>query len=242
MPGADPAWARALATSTADRPGLTLLDAAEQARPFLALTDQRLELRWPAGGMHPLYVDFDDPVVGRRIHAGRRDPLARALGLHRKPNQTVVDATCGLGRDSALLLGRGCTIHACERSEVLFALLRDGVRRARLLDKPGEWWGPYAGDAASRLAADEFPDADAIYLDPMFDAPRRRALPGRDMQYLQAAVGADMDAGDLLATARAAAAEKVVVKRHPRQAPLSSPDYSVNARQVCFDVYLHSNA
>lgn len=242
MPGADPQWARLLATPCSDGPGLELLQAPAERLPFLALTPERLELRLPERGMRPLYVDFNDRMVTSRVQTGRRDPLIRALGLHRRPGQTVVDATCGLAQDSATLLGHGCTIHACERSLALLALLRDGVLRARKTPPAADWlarWGGlYPGDAATRLARGEFSAADAVYLDPMFDAPRRHALPGRGMQYLRAIVGPDVDAGHLLAAARAAV-PRVVLKRHPRQPPLARPDFSVDSRRVCFDVYLN---
>lgn len=241
MPGADMGWARTLAAPTAVCPGLALLSEPPANHPFLALTPERLELRLPAGGMHPLFVDFNESVVQRRVHAGRRDQMARALGLHRRPCQTILDATCGIGRDSAVLLGLGCTVSACERSPVMHALLRDGLRRARDAPPACEWlanWkGLEAADAAARLAAGAYPGVEAIYLDPMFRAPQRRALPGREMQMLHAAVGPDIDADELLAAARASGASRTVVKRHPRQLPLAPPDYSVDGRRVCFDVY-----
>lgn len=241
LSGADSEWARVLAAPTGDHPGFHRLSEPTN-QPFLALTADRLELRWPAAAMHPLFVDFNDRTIIKRVRAGRRTPLARALGLRRAPNQTILDATCGLGRDSAVLLGLGCRIHACERSHTLLVLLRDALWRARRASPAGDWlsnWnGLYTGDATARIAAGEFPDATTIYLDPMFQAPRRRALPAREMQYLQALIGPDPDAEKLLTTAQASAAERVVLKRHPRQPPLQPPDYTVDSRQVCFDVYL----
>lgn len=231
-----------MAPSASDLPGLIRLHAAPERFPFLALTPDRLELRWPQQAMHPLYVDFNDRQVISRVHAGSRDPLARAIGLHRKPRQTVLDATCGIGRDSATLLGYGCRVRACERSPALLALLRDGLRRARESLPASRWlanWaGLHAGDATAQLVKGEFCIVDTIYLDPMFDAPRRRALPGREMQYLRATVGPDLDAAELLAAARASAA-RVVLKRHPRQPSIAPPSFSVASRQVCFDVYLN---
>lgn len=238
---ANPDWLHGL-SKTITGADLEYLKQPASDQPYLALTSERLELRWPDSGMHPLYIDFNDPAVHSRIRSGRRDPLARALGIHKRHHQSVFDATCGLGRDSALLLGLGCHLKACERSPVLALLLQDGVRRARNVPPTCDWFENWQGlwqeDAVALMTKDEWPRCNAIYLDPMFRAPRRRALPGRDMQYLQTVVGPDQDIHELLTTARQAEADRVVLKRHPRQPQIIEPNYSVKTRQVCFDVYL----
>lgn len=212
-------------------PAAQLVATPPAQAPYLACTAERLELR--QAGLLPLFVDFHGAEVKRRLRAGRRSPLARALGLHRRPDTSVLDATCGLGRDAAVLLGLDCRVAGIERSPLLHAMLQDGLERAAPL--PG-WGGLIGADAVDWLDAQSAPVADAIYLDPMF-AGHGKALPKKAMQLLRQVVGADPDAPALLAAARRAAAARVVVKRHPRGRPLAPPDYSISGQRAAFDVY-----
>src|SRR5699024_10273062 len=123
----------------------------------------------------------------RRIVAGKRQPLARALGLHRRGGLRVLDATCGLGRDSAVLAGLGCRITAIERHPALHALLADALRRAHMQEPPGHdnWRALHCADALAWLQErGQAADHDVIYLDPMFDSSRRKARPQRALQWL----------------------------------------------------------
>lgn len=191
-------------------------------------------------GVKPLRASFTGPDVERRLRDGRRSALARALGLHRRPGQSVFDATCGLGRDSAVLLGLGCEVRAAERHPVMQALLEDALARAAI-DRPERlrrWQGLLRSDAAQWLASQTAPVADIVYLDPMFEATGRRALPKRPMQDLAAIVGYDPDVDALFAAARDKARRRVVVKRHARAPALAPPDIQVSAKGARFDIYL----
>lgn len=178
--------------------------------------------------------------IERRLRDGRRSALARALGLHRRSGQSVFDATCGLGRDTAVLLGLGCEVRAAERHPVMRVLIEDAVRRAQR-ERPARlrgWRGLIAGDAAAWLAGQAAPVADVVYLDPMFDDQGRRALPKRAMQVLAAVVGEDADVAALFAAARPKAGRRLVVKRHGRAPVLAPPDAQVTARGARFDIYM----
>lgn len=222
------------------RLGLSLLAAPPERGIYLAV-DDGLSLR-DAGtpGAPPLAASFAGSEIDRRLRGGRRSALARALGLHRRPRQSVFDATCGLGRDAAVLLGLGCEVRAAERHPVMQALLEDAVRRAER-DYPARmrgWRGLIRGDAAEWLAAQPAPAADVVYLDPMFGGGGRRALPKRSMQVLAAVVGEDADVAALFAAARAKAGRRLVVKRHGRAQPPAPPDLQIAARGARFDVYM----
>ncbi|MES1944238.1 protein YhiQ [Salinisphaera sp. PC39] len=204
-----------------DADGLGLCDAAAPRTP-------------------PLRADFTGADVDRRLQGGRRSALARALGLHRRPVQSVFDATCGLARDSAVLLGLGCEVRAAERHPVMRALIEDGLARA-MRESPERlqgWHGLVAGDATDWLAARPAPVADVIYLDPMFGDAGRRALPKQPMQTLDTVVGDDEDPERLLAVARARAGRRVVAKRHRRAPALAPPDLRIDTRGARFDIYL----
>ncbi len=85
----------------------------------LAVSATRLELSDAANpATRPIYVDFHSDEIKRRLRAGKRGNLARAIGLNKRPNLSVFDATCGLGRDSSVLMGLGCRVQACERQPV----------------------------------------------------------------------------------------------------------------------------
>lgn len=189
-----------------------------------------------------LRLDFLDGSLQRRLAGGRKSPLARALGLHRRPYQRVLDTTCGLGRDSALLAALGCDVVAIERHPLLFALLEDARRRAAAAQPPPAWlerWSRLVhADACEWLEQPQATGFDTIYIDPMFDTPRRKARPQKSLAWLGDIVGVDTDAGELLTRARARDARRTVVKQHARAQPLAPPDRQVRGKAVRFDIYL----
>ena len=63
------------------------------------------------------------------------------------------------------------------------------------------------------------------------------------MQACRALAGPPTDTSALLAAARAAARDRVVVKRHPQHPPLADDvSFEVRGDRVRFDVYLTSGA
>ncbi len=211
---------------------------------LLVVRPDRLELRdtQPAAP-GPIYADFlgSRPAEYRRRAGNRKQPLARAVGLpDRTP--TVVDATAGLGRDAFRLAMLGCRVTAIERSPVVGALLRDGLRRARtvpeledLLDQRLTLLTGDARDHLAQLSDDERPDV--VYLDPMFPvAPNASALTKKEMRVFHLLVGDDGDADSL---ARAAARHRVVVKRMSNTPTLGGePDICYPGKIARYDVYL----
>lgn len=190
---------------------------------------------------HGLAIDLLDPGIARRLAGGRKSLLARALGLRRHPQPRVLDTTCGLGRDSANLAGLGCRVHALERHPVLHALLADALARAREAATPPAWLGNWAGlehaDARDWLADSPPGQFDIVYIDPMFEAGRRKARPQKALAWLNELVGSDNDAARLLAIARRHAGRLTVVKQHARSQPLAPVDRQVQGKAVRFDIY-----
>lgn len=196
-----------------------------------------------------IFADWLTPDLNRRIAAGRRQPIAKACGLHkpRLPDAgplRVLDATAGLGRDGFLLASLGADTSLLERNPTTCALLRDARVRA-LAD-------PRSADAAARIdviegdAAIVLADAaharrwDVIYLDPMYPDDGKTALPSKEMQLLRELTGGDADADALLAPALASGARRVVVKR-PSKAPWlagTKPSLTLDGTQLRFDIYL----
>lgn len=207
----------------------------------------RLELRATgAAAPGPVYVDFAAGALGFRArHGGRgKEPLARAVGIRGTGVPTVLDATAGLGRDAFILATLGCEVRLVERSPIIAALLRDGLRRAA--DHPAtREIVPHLhlrpGDAIAALAQPaEAGPPDVVYLDPMYPHRGKSALVKKEMRMLRALVGEDPDAPQLLAVALRAARRRVVVKRSRLASALPGPEpsHSLTGSTTRFDIYL----
>ena len=195
-----------------------------------------LKLRAPeAAGAYELGLMSAEPSMARRLRTARRtDPLPRAVGMHRRRVERLVDATAGLGRDAMVLASLGCTVTALERVPALCMLLHLAADAAALpvevVQTDAVSWLQRARDAA------EAPDV--VYLDPMF-SEQGKAQVKKEMQACRALAGPAEDAHQLLAAARAAARDRVIVKRHPHHSPLADDaSFEVHGDRVRFDVYL----
>lgn len=194
----------------------------------------------------------------RKFGGGRKQDLPRAIGLDKRADLHVLDMTAGLGRDAFVLAGLGATVTMLERNPVIHALLADGLQRA----------SQYAEQGDSQLLAiiqrmklfhdnamawsdslNEGPQADVIYLDPMFPARQKSAKVKKEMQAFHVLVGEDNDAGQLLPLALRQARYRVVVKR-PVQAPVlagkeladkelagMAPSYAYTGKSTRYDIY-----
>lgn len=219
-----------------------------EARGFaftLEETAQGLELR----ALHrhnygAISADWTGAELRRRIAGGRRQPLARAAGLHRDPGLSVLDANAGLGRDGYTLAALGAHVTLVERNPGIAALLRDAHRRA-LADAQAQAVAQrielIQDQALAVLAAGR--QWDVVYLDPMYPDDGKTALPGKEMQILRDLTGGDADADALLPPALHCARLRVVVKRPPKAPHLAGiePSMSLRSTQLRFDVYLKNS-
>lgn len=226
------------ARAVGDELGLPVVTSPDDASLLLMSTARGLALQETgADAPGPVVIELVRGKVGwRKQHgASTRDPLCRALGLH-KGTRTVVDATAGLLVDSMALVHAGLEVVAIERSPVVHALQRDALART----------GGVAGltlvqgDAITLLRAwagtERAPDA--VLVDPMYDDERSSIAP-KEMRALRLAVGADVDGPALLEAARQCARARVVVKRG-RHAPAlgGAPSFVQAGRSTRFDVYV----
>lgn len=220
-------------------------DAAEPGRFRLERMQGCLQLR----ALHrPAYAalaaDWLAADLRRRIGGGRRQLLARAVGLHRNPCARVIDATAGLGRDGFTLAALGAEVIMLERHPTVSALLRDAQLRALQAADPA------LREAAARCTITEADAAawlrsaparaDAIHLDPMYPEDGKSALPQKAMQLLRELTGGDADADRLLEAALDGAAPRVAVKR-PLKAPWlggRAPSAALRGTQSRYDLYL----
>ncbi|MES0874137.1 class I SAM-dependent methyltransferase [Sinimarinibacterium thermocellulolyticum] len=221
-----------------ETPGLAARGFAFALEP----TDEGLQLRARHRPKYaPLRIDWTSREQRRRVAGGKKQLLARAIGLHKHADLHVLDATGGLGRDAWTLAALGARVDLVERQPLLAALLRDAHTRA-LAD-------PQHAATAQRLQVIEADAAvvlggdarwDVVHLDPMYPDHGRHALPQREMQLLRELVGDDADADALLAPARAACRLRTVVKRqlHAPHLGDQAPDFQLAGTQARYDVYL----
>ena len=214
---------------------------------ILGYRQQRLCVWHPGGHESPVSVDFGygslngsqgHGALGYRLAADRvrHERVVRAVG--KCPEQgRLVDATAGLGRDSALLAAAGWQVVMLERQPVLQALLRDGLSRA--------------GDFATRMTLEAgdsrdwlvgHPDSmDVVYLDPMFPQRSKSAAIKKELLWVQqlCSVDSQQDEQVLLSAGLVCARRRVVVKRPLRAPPLAgvAPASSLTGKTVRFDIY-----
>jgi 16S rRNA (guanine1516-N2)-methyltransferase len=218
----------------------------------LIQTAERLELQDSENPkMGAVYVDF---VEGKARHrrefgGGKGQDIAKAIGLNKYSNPTIVDATAGLGRESFVLASLGCNVIMLERNHTVFALLADGFKRAQQCDdevlqdiiQRMTLLNTSAQDWLSTLIPPSYPDV--IYLDPMFPERQKSALVQKEMRFFHSVVGNDDDDADLVTLARSKVLKRVVVKR-PQKAPLLGniqPAFVIGEKAaIRFDVYLPS--
>jgi 16S rRNA (guanine1516-N2)-methyltransferase len=228
------------------------LSPGAQSQGFLyalVLTAARLELSALAEKTQgPIYSNLWDAEIRRRIQGGRRQPLARACGLHREGALRILDATAGLGRDAVVLAGLGCQVTLLERVPVTAALLQDGLTRACLEPDCGDWVRERVvflqQDAREFMQAVQQKSHDVVYLDPMYPVTNKSALAKKEMRVLRAIAGDDLDADQLLQAALEYAAQRVVVKRAPNAGYLAGlvPDHQAKGNRARYDVYFTRKA
>ncbi|WP_273456594.1 class I SAM-dependent methyltransferase [Nevskia ramosa] len=198
-----------------------------------------------------IHADWLTADVSRRIGAGRKQALGKAIGLH-KPRMPedgllhVLDATAGLGRDAYLMAALGARVTLVERNPTVCALLRDALARVLATSATqaiGERIAIIEADACAFMALAENRAAfDVVHLDPMYPDDGKAALPSKEMQILRDLTGGDADADELLAPALLAARHRVVVKRPSKAPPLAGvePSLRFEGTQLRFDVYLRN--
>ena len=223
---------------------------------LLHITTDKLELRKvegkknkPSKNSLAIAVDFaEGKAQHRRLHGGGKgQDIAKAVGLHKITEPTVLDLTAGMGGDAFVLASLGATVTMVERNPIVHALLNDALSRAKLKndDELQDILGLLSlikHDAISYLEQlDETQIPDVIYLDPMFPSRAKSAQVKKEMQFFHEIVGADSDSESVLQQALQCAKKRIVVKR-PRLAPQLSdelkPAFEITGKSTRYDVYL----
>lgn len=197
----------------------------------------------------PIWVDFIGPAAEyrRKQSSVRNESIAKACGLKSGKRPSILDATAGLGRDGFVLAALGSDVNLVERNPAVAALLFDGLNRAKQDAELGQWIDQrlklnHASSFDFLAQVADYPEPqkpDVVYLDPMFPHKKKSAAVKKEMKSFQGLVGADPDAEGLLALARNAATERVVVKRPSYAEPLAEvkASFAITSKKHRFDVY-----
>lgn len=187
-----------------------------------------------------LEIDFhkDHLNYQRQGLRGKNELLSKALG-YSKGVRKVLDLSAGLGIDAVFMTQLGFQVTALERSQLLFVLLDEALKKAPELQSKLKFIG---ADSAEYLkAATSSRDADAIYFDPMYPHKKKKALPKQEMVVFRELVGHDEDASHVLEEALKWPVSRVVVKR-----PLGAEEllpgvrHAFEGKVVRYDVYMRS--
>jgi|TARA_R110001606_G_scaffold67321_4_gene154248 16S rRNA (guanine1516-N2)-methyltransferase len=195
------------------------------------------------GAPKPVYVDFTSGTVDhrRRFGGGKGQDIAKAVGLNKRANLSVLDATAGLGRDAFVLACLGCSVSLCERVGFVRAMLEDGLYRASFHHEVAEIVAKMPLLDADITAIDTSEMFDVVYLDPMYPhTDKSSAAAKKEMAFFRDLVGKDLDADSLLPYAMRLAQYRVVVKR-PKGAPFlnsAEPTYQLEGKSGRFDIYV----
>lgn len=220
------------------------LNILDSKKAQLVLTASRLEIRVPQLG-GPVFIDF---TAGKNQHrrqfgGGRGQPIAKAVGLKKGANPSIIDATAGLGRDAFVFASLGCQVTLVEQQPLVAALLADAMQRAQTNAETAEIIARmqlHHVDAMDYLASlSEAERPDVVYLDPMYPAREKSALVKKEMQLLHQLVGPDSNSEDLLNLARKVALKRVTVKR-PKGADYfanQKPHVSIESKNTRYDIY-----
>lgn len=225
-------------------------DAAGKFKYHLVYNDHRLELHHNPDlqkfKVLPVYVDFlQKGKIHRRLATATiKDPLAKSVGIKSGARPDIIDATAGLGMDAMQLCWLGCKMTLLERSPVVYALLKDGLIRARKNERLRTLIENNItllhGDA-SRLLHDLSITPQTILLDPMYPEEKKGPKNKKEMRVLRQLVGDDTDVTKLFDLALKKAKNRVVVKR-PKYAPClvesPPPTHEISMKSGRFDVYL----
>jgi 16S rRNA (guanine1516-N2)-methyltransferase len=195
-----------------------------------------------------LYVDFVEGKLAfrRKYGGGKQQSLARAFGLHKGEMPDIIDATAGLGRDAFVLANLGCQIQLIEFSNIIAALLENGLQRAQQDQEIGTW----ITTRLSLICADSKiflrnleKKPTAIYLDPMYPERQKSALVKKEMRIFRQFLAENDTGEELLDVALNVAQKRVVVKR-PMNAPFlanKKPNAQIMSENTRFDLYFTFN-
>ena len=212
----------------------------DQVGYYLYYDGRRLKLHYRSDSKG---ICLRDSMVRKRSNTESR--LAKACGITRNTHPQIIDGTGGLGIDAMTLVSLGCDVHVFERNPSLWALIDDYIRVSGtgLLNL-------YNQDSLDWLLKKREPCCDVLYLDPIFPGRSKKALPGKEMQYVR-----DLCSEDRLGTSwsgfissggmnqlASLVRQRIVLKRRRKDPILDRPSWQIKGKMVRYDVYRSKSA
>ena len=185
----------------------------------------------------PFRIDIEKALTALNKQKLHNHPLIMAIGKKNK-NLTIVDTTCGLGKDTVLLGYAGHNITAIEANPIIYTLFHEAILH-------------YTGDIILNINLINTNSVyylqniqqkpDIVYLDPMFPSNTKNTLVKKPMQMLQYILANDFnDNISLLEAALLCATKKVIVKRPRKAKPIANikpQDYISLGESTRYDIY-----
>lgn len=203
----------------------------------LSLSDGVLFLQDAQNPKLKACVDF---LKGRLAHRSQQhingENLVKACRIKGKQHVTILDATCGFGKDAFLLSCAGFQVQAAESHPVVSALLKDAILRMQHAtgDKPFTLHSSWAQSITFNTPI------QVIYLDPMFPEREKSAAVKKDMQLFHRLHSESaQEIERLFSWAMSLASNKVVIKRPAKSNIVTTnpPTYQIKGKACRFDVY-----
>ncbi len=188
----------------------------------------------------------------RQKGGGKNEMIAKATGLSIDSNLSILDATCGLGRDAFILASIGGYVTMIERIVEIHALVEGALMQAvewgklsdpKLVEILNRMKLIKADAISHMLSINRDSRPDVVYLDPMFPTRKKSAKVKKEMNVLHNVVGSDSDSHEMLRVALSCARKRVVVKRPKAAQALGCEkvNYTFKGKSNRYDVYICAN-
>lgn len=183
---------------------------------------------------HYINVDFLSKQLNYRSQSHIFSELiVKAVLGKKKQALNILDCTAGFGKDAYILSLADCKITANESNILMYALLKDGLKRAHIT-------------SIHLSNIDSFDvvntnQCEVIYLDPMYPSSNKSAKNNKYMTFLQQFVGHQQDTAEqLFIKALASSAKKIVIKRPPKAEFINQhkPTSQIIGKSARFDIYV----
>lgn len=168
----------------------------------------------------------------------KKEPLARALGLSKNPETTVLDGTAGTGKDAMLMLSYGARIESMERNPFIYLLLKDALKRLSESELADQYEPNYTIQfgPCQKLNREQC-QGKVFFYDPMFPALRNKSKSKKEMELFKNLTGGDEDIESVFLWAKEQPFSKIVFKQSVHDKPLGKPTASFKGKSVQYHMY-----
>lgn len=210
---------------------------------FLSLANEMLTFNsYLDDELRSLNIDFLSGPIGWRLNRSEHEKhIKKALGKSLNP-LNIFDATAGMLADTMIFLSLGHRVVACEQSKIIYLLIRDACKRAKVSLPFLDNLTLLNGDARDIYNEKEDIDFDVIYLDPLYPKTKKASKGSGEINLLRKIINLEgiEDVGDsIFDTFQSANCKKIILKR-PIKAPLicNKINYQIKGKSTRFDIYI----